>query len=144
MSPPRTDPADRQIEPPQRGAQEVVRLSEIVAAHRPLICMPHRREAILPDWRLAWICATTEGVPRRALWVTVIVGTLLNAINQGDALFGGGKINWIKLGLTYMIPYCVATYGAVTARTAAIRAASSASSAALTGTEPDALFKSSE
>jgi hypothetical protein len=76
----------------------------------------------LPDCRLFWVCATTAGVPRRALWVGVIVGSLLNLINQGGALFGGGHINWLKLGLTYVIPYCVATYGAVSARIAGLRA----------------------
>jgi hypothetical protein len=63
-------------------------------------------------------CATTGGVPRRALWVGIIVGTLLNLINQGGALLGDGHVNWIKLVLTYIIPYCVATYGAVSAKMA--------------------------
>jgi hypothetical protein len=61
----------------------------------------------------------TGGVPRRALGVTIVVGTLLNLINQGDALFGAARIGWLKLCLTYAIPYCVATYGAVTAKMAA-------------------------
>jgi hypothetical protein len=64
------------------------------------------------------VCATTGGVPRRALWVGIIVGTLLNLINQGGALLGDGRISWIKLILTYIIPYCVATYGAVSAKMA--------------------------
>ena len=72
-------------------------------------------------WRLVWIYATTEGVPRRALWIGVIVGTLLNAINQGGALIGRGNIDWLKLCLTYVVPYFVATYGAVSARMAAGR-----------------------
>ena len=74
------------------------------------------------DWRLLWTCATTSGVPRRALGVTIVVGTLLNAINQGSALIGNAKIDWVKLGLTYVVPYGVATYGAVSARMAAMRA----------------------
>jgi hypothetical protein len=76
------------------------------------------------NWRLVWFCATTGGVPLRALGVTVVVGTLLNLINQGNALLGHGAIDWVKLGLTYMIPYCVATYGAVTARLPAMHAPS--------------------
>ncbi len=66
-----------------------------------------------------WSCATTGGVPRRSLGVAAIVGTVLNAINQGGALLGHDKIDWLKLGLTYLVPYCVATYGAVSARLAA-------------------------
>jgi hypothetical protein len=56
------------------------------------------------------------GVPRRSAWVAVLVGSLLNLINQGDALLTGGHINVMKLVLTYAVPYCVATYGAVSYR----------------------------
>jgi hypothetical protein len=59
---------------------------------------------------------TTGGVPRRALGVTIIVGTLLNVTNQGGNLLGGIKVNWLELGLTYASPYWVATYGAVSVR----------------------------
>jgi hypothetical protein len=78
-------------------------------------------EEIMPNWRLLWACATTEGVPQRALGVAVVVGTLLNLINQGGALLGAGRVDWLKLGLTYAIPYCVATYGGVSARMAGWR-----------------------
>jgi len=44
------------------------------------------------------------------------VGTVLNLINQGDAIFTGGRINWLKVALTYVVPYCVSTYGAVSYR----------------------------
>jgi len=37
----------------------------------------------------------------------------LNLINQGDVLFGMASINWLKLILTYCVPYAVCTYGAV-------------------------------
>ena len=36
-----------------------------------------------------------------------------NLINQGDALLGLASINWLKLILTYCVPYVVCTYGAV-------------------------------
>jgi hypothetical protein len=52
-------------------------------------------------------------VPRRSLAVALVVGTVLNLINQGDALFGAHPLNPTKLLLTYLVPYCVATYGAV-------------------------------
>jgi hypothetical protein len=48
--------------------------------------------------------------------VAMVVGTLLNLINQGDALVAGGHINFVKVILTYLVPYCVATYGAVSFR----------------------------
>jgi hypothetical protein len=58
----------------------------------------------------------SDGVPRRSLYIAVVVGTVLNLINQGDAMIGAGSINWIKLGLTYLVPYAVCTYGAVSAK----------------------------
>ncbi|GAC1339440.1 MAG: hypothetical protein NVSMB26_27280 [Beijerinckiaceae bacterium] len=61
-------------------------------------------------------CALTDGVPVRSLWVALIVGSVLNVINQGDALLGPGAVNWVKIVLTYIVPYCVCTYGAVSFR----------------------------
>jgi hypothetical protein len=57
-----------------------------------------------------------RGIVRRSLILAAIVGTILNIINQGDALFSGGPLVAWKIALTYCVPYCVATYGAVTAR----------------------------
>ncbi|HEY4471792.1 MAG TPA: nitrate/nitrite transporter NrtS [Stellaceae bacterium] len=60
-------------------------------------------------------------MPRRSLAAAIVVGTILNLINQGDALFGGRHIDWLKIVLTYVVPYCVATYGAVAFRLEAMR-----------------------
>ena len=57
-----------------------------------------------------------RGIVRRSFILAVIVGTILNLINQGDALLGGAHLVAWKIALTYCVPYCVATYGAVTAR----------------------------
>lgn len=70
---------------------------------------------------MIWHYATADGVPRRACWVAVIVGTILNLINQGDAIITGGPVSIAKLLLTYAVPYCVATYGAVSFRLHAAR-----------------------
>lgn len=64
--------------------------------------------------RIVRLCLS-NGVPRRSLIVAVIVGTILNLINQGDGLLGRAPIDWTRLILTYMVPYCVSTYGAVSA-----------------------------
>lgn len=64
------------------------------------------------------LCCVSDGVPRRSFIVALIVGTILNLINQGDVLLGGGHINLTKLFLTYAVPYGVATYGAVALRLA--------------------------
>lgn len=51
----------------------------------------------------------------RSVVVAVVVGTLLNVINQGDRLVSGESLDWVKLVLTYMVPFCVASYGAYSA-----------------------------
>ncbi len=63
--------------------------------------------------KLACRYACSNGVPRRSLYVALIVGTILNVINQGDALLGLAAVNWFKLALTYCVPYAVYTFGAV-------------------------------
>jgi hypothetical protein len=67
-------------------------------------------------WKVAYRYAISDGVPRRSLYVALIVGTVLNLINQGDVLLGMASINWPKLILTYCVPYVVCTYGAVSYR----------------------------
>jgi hypothetical protein len=60
--------------------------------------------------------ALSQGIPRRSLVVAVVIGSILNLINQGDALMADAPVNLFKLFLTYIVPYCVATYGAVSLR----------------------------
>lgn len=69
--------------------------------------------AAMSNWKLACLCAVTDGVPRRSLYVALVVGTVLNLINQGDALLAMDHVNWLKVVLTYCVPYAVCTYGAV-------------------------------
>ena len=71
--------------------------------------------------KLAWRYALTGGVPRRSLWAAIIVGTILNLINQGDRLVAGTPLDVAKLVLTYLVPYFVATYGAISFRLQAQR-----------------------
>ena len=64
-------------------------------------------------WGTVCRCAISDGVPRRSLVVALLVGALLNLINQGDALFAGRRLDWVKILLTFAVPYFVSTYGAV-------------------------------
>jgi hypothetical protein len=64
-------------------------------------------------WKSACLCAISDGVPRRSLCVALVVGTVLNLINQGDAILAMISVNWLKIALTYCVPYAVCTYGAV-------------------------------
>jgi hypothetical protein len=56
--------------------------------------------------------ASSPAVVRLAVRTSVLVGSVLNLINQGDALLGSASLDLLKLGLTYVVPYCVATYSA--------------------------------
>ncbi len=61
-------------------------------------------------------CALLYGpLMRRSLLVALIVGTILTAINQGNIILRGDfppSLYW-KIPLTYMVPYCVTTTGAI-------------------------------
>ena len=55
---------------------------------------------------------------KRSVKTAILVGSILNLINQGSAIWGEEEINWINLLLTFLVPYCVSTYsGAMTAIT---------------------------
>jgi hypothetical protein len=34
-------------------------------------------------------------------------------INHGDVILAGGSINYLKVALTYCVPFCVTTWGAL-------------------------------
>lgn len=55
------------------------------------------------SWRRACSYAVADGVPRRSLWVALIVGTILNLINQGDTLLAGHRVAVAKLVSTYIV-----------------------------------------
>ncbi|HEX6240396.1 MAG TPA: nitrate/nitrite transporter NrtS [Polyangiales bacterium] len=58
--------------------------------------------------------ASSPSIVGLALRMSAVIGSVLNLINQGDALFGDAKLVFGKLLLTYLVPYCVATYSATT------------------------------
>tara|TARA_B100000315_G_scaffold252792_1_gene290311 strand:+ start:867 stop:1025 length:159 start_codon:yes stop_codon:yes gene_type:complete len=47
--------------------------------------------------------------------VALVVGTILTLLNQGDIIMAGqweSALYW-KIPLTYCVPFCVATFGAL-------------------------------
>jgi hypothetical protein len=52
---------------------------------------------------------------RRSLSVALVIGTVLNAINQGPEILTGHWPIWWKLILTYIVPFAVASYGSYAA-----------------------------
>ncbi|GAA4098834.1 nitrate/nitrite transporter NrtS [Zhongshania borealis] len=47
-----------------------------------------------------------------AFRVSLVVGILLNAINQGTQFINGLDIIWGQVVLNFVVPYCVASYSA--------------------------------
>ena len=65
-----------------------------------------------------WIAiAGSRNIVLNSLKVSMVVGTILVLINYFDRLFSGGLsiIDYFKMLLMYCVPYCVSTYGAVSA-----------------------------
>ena len=66
--------------------------------------------------RLALIFA--PDTVRAAVRVALIVGLLLNGINQGDRFLAGdwAGVNWFKFVLTFFVPFGVSTYSSFQAK----------------------------
>lgn len=63
-----------------------------------------------------WIqLACQASVVKRALKYALIVGFILIAINEGDAILAGQitRVLWIRMLLTVMVPYAVSTFSSV-------------------------------
>jgi hypothetical protein len=61
--------------------------------------------------------ASSAQVVRPAIKVAIVVGTVLVLINHGDAVLKMSLTTsqFLKILLTYLVPYCVSTYSAVKA-----------------------------
>ena len=65
-----------------------------------------------------WLAIALEpSVRLRAFKVAAVVGLILAVINHGDNLVAGTMTvdAWIKVFLTFIVPYCVSTYASVEA-----------------------------
>jgi PAS domain S-box-containing protein len=62
--------------------------------------------------------ALSSSVLKRALVVAAVVGSILNLINQGWQITHADwtHINYIKMGLTFLVPYLVSTYSSTKAK----------------------------
>jgi hypothetical protein len=77
----------------------------------------------LAVWQRAQMASQSEALRRtfdwksvkRSLKVALIIGTILNSINQGPEILTGHWPVWWKLILTYFTPFAVASYGSYAA-----------------------------
>ncbi len=60
--------------------------------------------------------ATQKPIVIKALKVSAIVGTILCLINYSNKLFPLDLVlsDWVRIVMTYCVPYCVSTYSAAT------------------------------
>lgn len=66
----------------------------------------------------SWLSvAFREDVVRRSLRVATMVGTILAIINYWDRVvpYSLDTNAWVKIIMTYCVPYCVSTYASVSA-----------------------------
>ena len=56
------------------------------------------------------------GTPLKAFLTACVVGTILITINHGDEILKGNYPHPFKIVLTYCVPYCVTTWGAITGK----------------------------
>ena len=57
-----------------------------------------------------------DGTAKKAFFSSLVVGSILTGINHGDMILPGEYPYWSKVLLTYFVPYCVTTWGAITVK----------------------------
>lgn len=58
----------------------------------------------------------SRDIAANSVRVSLFVGSCLNAINQGPAIWSGAEIEWGKFLLNYVVPYLVASFSAAKMR----------------------------
>lgn len=54
----------------------------------------------------------SQPILSNSIKIALVVGTILNAINQGERILAGSEVLWGSLFLNYLIPFCVSCYSA--------------------------------
>ena len=65
--------------------------------------------------KVVWQITCDKSLLIRAIKIAIVVGIILNMINQGEYIMTMqfAKINFFKFGLTFLVPFCVSMYTAV-------------------------------
>ena len=68
-------------------------------------------------WREAARVVTLPRYLRSTVKIALLVGTVLFAINQLDVVLHGEAtiVTWVKVGVTYLVPFVVSNLGILTA-----------------------------
>ena len=54
----------------------------------------------------------SQPILSNSIRIALVVGTILNAINQGERILAWNEILWGSFFLNYLIPFCVSCYSA--------------------------------
>lgn len=73
------------------------------------------KERFLHNLELIYSIASSKQLLIRAIKIAIVVGIILNTINQGDLIFAFDieNISFIKMALTFCVPFCVSMYTAI-------------------------------
>lgn len=63
-----------------------------------------------------WVARLPTEILWRAAKIALFVGSILNLINQGDALWGSAELSLPHVLLNYLVPFAVSAFSAVQAR----------------------------
>lgn len=89
----------------------------------------------------AYFSPPTAELAWRAAKIALLVGTVLNLINQGDALWGDASWSIAHVLMNYMVPFGVSSFSAMQARA---KASSQAPRTAHAHPEPSASYRASQ
>lgn len=56
--------------------------------------------------------ANSPTIRRNAIRVALVVGSILNLINQGPAIWSDADVSLTNVALNYLVPFCVSSYSA--------------------------------
>lgn len=56
--------------------------------------------------------ACSGTIVKNSIHIALVVGTVLNLVNQGEYILMGAGVSWPHVLLNYLVPYCVASYSA--------------------------------
>lgn len=56
--------------------------------------------------------AANRHIVTASLRIALVVGLMLNAVNQGEAIWNGAAISVGHLLMNFLVPYCVASFSA--------------------------------
>ena len=80
-----------------------------------MIDKPRSETGRKKEWRCFIKAAMEKQTVMTSVRIALVVGTILALINYGDRIFISRDmrvLDWLKLTLTYCVPFCVATFGA--------------------------------